>query len=253
MISALIWFFYILKMSGKDFSNKTASAIVGNNNKNPIDSFRALRVIKRPEGQKYSVMAYFICESHPDKPVAFVINLGNYNTSDAAAKRAKALIEETGHEAIFAGPTNQWLSLSEKNRIDRTEYLRSDKEEQDEAITNHKKELQRREEERAQIEKQILEEHANSEDPETLDHYIYNWYLLVRSRSEIEYHRSNLTAAEEEYNSRLLKIREQYHKQPEIGENWLPLLEERLAKRGESHIFQAIKNGYQQLRHEVIQ
>lgn len=239
--------------------SQAASEIVGNANRSgpkPIETFRALKLIRRPEGQSYSVMAYFMCESHPGKPVAFVINMGNYPTSELAKERAQALVEQTGHLSIFAGPSREWLPIEEKNRLDRTTFTSGDKGQQEDAIrkaaARREKLEQQQREERLRIEKQILEEHANSENPESLDHYIYNWYLLVQSRSEIEYHKEQLRVAEEKYLRGVEKIHKQYLEQPEVEQTWLGVLEERLKERGEEGIFNAIKQGYLKLRPELF-
>lgn len=238
----------------------TASAIVGNKvgSDETVDSYQRLRLIDRPNGQRYSVIAYVLCQQTDDasRPIGFVINLGNYATPKEASERATELIELTGYKGICAGPSTQWFDLCEANTINRTRYVAT-KSCSKEAILRQEhqrkyRETERRQKERERVEQEIIDEQSRLEDPETIEAYTYNWYALVKNKSLVEYHKQELAKATEAYDRRAAAVHQQYQDNPLHEDNFLVVLKEKLIRRGEEHVFDAIEKGHQELRSTVL-
>lgn len=238
----------------------TASEIVGDKVKSNsiVDSYKRLRKVDRPSGQRYSVVAYMVCQQgeDPNQPVAFVINLGNYATPKEASDRATDLIEITGYKGICAGPSNQWFDISESNTINRTKYVATESCPKETILRQQQQrralEEERRRKERERVEKEIAEEQERSTDPTTIEAYTYNWYALVKNRALIEYHEQERDKAIKAYEQRVSSVQEQYKANPRHDDEFLSVLKEKLILRKEEHVYDAIEKGHKELREKVL-
>jgi hypothetical protein len=217
-----------------------------------INTYKALAKLKPPPDQEYSVLAYFLAEK-PENVYGFYIPLGNYPTKEQAINRVKHIIEITGHKSIFVMKTCTWQALDDQVRHDRTEYIPVDM--NGKLLQQYQKDIaaeNERLEERKRIEEELLSERENEQDPTTIDSYIHNWYVAIKNRATYSYYSSEALKAKENFDKRVSAIRDQYARQPDFDEKWLPLLKERLTRRNEGHIYEMIVKAVHEIHDEVL-
>jgi hypothetical protein len=122
------------------------------------------------------------------------------------------------------------------------------------AIKFHKdlKKQQDEDEQRKMIDKDIEEQQKNEANPDTIESYAQNWYLLISNKTKYEFHKDKMTYFKSMYDLRAKSIREQNSKFPSYESEWLPLYKKRLEERGESDIYELLKLGHEKLSSEIF-
>ena len=215
------------------------------------NSFKQLMSLSPPNGQQFSVVAYFIIDPPTNGRHGMWMHLGYYSSAKKAQTKAQQIIEQTGHPGVIVSPSCSWQYLDENpNNIKRVDTdvdgtLRS------QHAKLYQQELARIRQ-REQIESSIEHDQEQSLVPTTIEHYTQNWYLTVRNFAAVEHYRKMLADAEQAYQKRVELIQQQYAQQPEFDTTWLPILKSKLAERGEDNVFELITQGYDQLKSSIL-
>jgi hypothetical protein len=217
-----------------------------------INTFKALMKLPVPNGQKYSVWAYALIDDPRHVKVAMVIPLGNYPDKAEAVKRVKFIIETTGHHAVFATKMHKWEELTTEINTDRTEYVPVDM--NGKLIKLHEdqqKKEQEKLEERKRIEEELLREKAAELNPSSIEHYINNWYVAIKTWARLQHTNKLRDVDLEVLEERLDKIRKQTHEQPEYEKTWLPVLKEQLSKRNELILYETLAATVEEMKKDL--
>lgn len=217
-----------------------------------INSYLALTKTKIPRGQEYIVVAYFLVES-PGEVYGMWIGLGCYPTQEKAKSVVEFLIQTTGHKAIISAKTGHWWELTTNTQPDRVTYVPTNLD--GKLIQQNHSDLEREGkqiEARRQYEDELLQEQQREKDPNTIDHYIHNWYVAVRNRATVEFHEQKLKEAQANYDARVTAIQDQYARQPDMEDRWLNEVKDRLSRRGEIKVYEALERGARDLKDTVF-
>lgn len=230
-----------------------------NKRRQTINSFKALMRHRYPARCEWSVYAWFLVDPPAGKTldpskeeIGMYIPLGSYPCPEDAKKVVDHLIETTGHPLICARKTCTWGSLTTK--VDpKAEFVPVDLD--GKLIKAHAK-VQREEVERLErkreIEEEVIQEKDRENDPNSLDHYIHNWFVAIKNRATYHVNQKAADTAKENYEKRSNAIREQYARQPHFEKEWLPELQRRLHKRGEDATYEAIVRAVEEMKSEVL-
>jgi hypothetical protein len=246
-----------------------ASISAKKNRVQTINSFKALTRHRHPSNQKYSIYAYFLVDRPKDPkeefdPVGMYIPLGSYGTPEEAEKVAQHLIKTTGHPMICVRQTCTWGELTSKigknSKFiggEEHESTKSDHARQVEKTLNEMHQaMQEREREqferRKQIEQEIIDEKDHQTDPETIDYYIHNWVMAVKNQAAYQVYLKETEKAKQAFEKRVEAIREQYHRQPQFDKIWLDELKERLTRRDELELYEAVKTAVKEIYPQII-
>jgi hypothetical protein len=246
-----------------------ASISAKKNRVQTINSFKALTRHRHPSNQKYSIYAYFLVDRPKDPkeefdPVGMYIPLGSYGTPEEAEKVAQHLIKTTGHPMICVRQTCTWGELTSKigknskfigggeHESTQTDHARQ----VDKTLTEMHRAMQEREREqferRKQIEQEIIDEKDHQTDPETIDYYIHNWVMAVKNQAAYQVYLKETEKAKQAFEKRVAAIREQYHRQPQFDKIWLDELKERLTRRDELELYEAVKAAATEIYPQII-
>lgn len=196
-------------------------------------------------------MAYFLVDN-PKDVYGMWIGLGCYKTEAKAKKMVDHLIETTGHSQIIYAKTGQWVELNEKVEPDRVTNVPVDMDGR--LVKQHTKEIDKEikaREERKVYEEELLREKQLESNPNTIDHYIHNWYNAIKNYSTKHHYEKQYKNSTDSFDKRVKAIREQYARQTEMETKWLDELKSRLVKRGESKFYEMIETGANELK-EII-
>ena len=239
-------------------AGETPASVVAQRKHQVINSFKALARVPPPIGQEFSVFAYFLVDppkdtQKPYDPVGMYILLGSYHLEEDALKRVNHLIETTGHKQICAISTCSWRELTGKCNPNQVTLVPVDL--NGKLVKQHNKEQEEEKkalERRKEIEEEIIREKDLETDPNSLEHYIHNWFVAVKNRST---HHIKMKEAEEarlNYEKRVDAIREQHARQPELEDSWLDELKVRLEKRGEESLYRAMVKAVKEMRVDIF-
>jgi len=219
-----------------------------------INGYNGIEKIRAQPGQAFCVVAYFLStEITEDGCHGMWYFIGTFSTSDQATESAKSLIEKTGIQTIYATETCSWQEINDKFSPNRTKMVPIDK--RGKLRQQHEKEHQEfveQYERESEIRKEIEEELTKESDPDSLEFYIQQWFRTIKSESIIDKLETDLKKARKQQAESGENLRKAYRRNPSHEDNWIPLLEERLPKRGERQLLEALKSGSDILRDEIL-
>ena len=144
-----------------------------------VNTLRLLEKMKVSSEQTFVVYAYFLLDIPVDGLHGYWIFLGGYPTEDKAMERVQKVIDETGHQTVFATKANQWEEINEKFKPNRTYFISSEDKKGRNAHLDAKyhknlRQEQEKEENRRNIVKGIEEQQENEGKNDTIEHYARN-------------------------------------------------------------------------------
>jgi hypothetical protein len=222
-----------------------------------VNTLRLLESMKVPSEQEYVIYAYFLLDKPVDGLHGYWIFLGGYSTKERAMARVQEIINETGHQTIFATRANQWEEINEKFKPNRTYFMSSEDKKNkngnlDVKFHENLKKEQEKEEKRRNIVKDIEEQQENEGKNDTIEHYARNWYLAITNYAKQMYHLDKVKYFKSMFEKRRDEIREQFSRQPEFEEQWLPLYKKRLTERGEDNAYSCLESGHDELYKDIL-
>lgn len=223
-----------------------------------VNTYKKLQSMEAPSGQQFVVYAYFLFKNPlEDGSVGMHMYLGAYSTPEKALKRVHRIMEKTGHRLIYAVDSCTWEYINPVEKNDRTKkrYLKVEANKTDEELERQceidLEEWNEKESKRKTIVEDIENQHILEQNPDTVEHYAHNWFNCIKDKAEYEFHKEKMEYYQKEFEKRKEKIRQQYKKNPSIDENWLSIYEKKLTDRDEKHVYDAMANGYSQLKSEI--
>jgi len=218
------------------------------------NTYKLLENRQPPTDQEFSIYAYFLYSEPKEGIHGKQIFLGGYPTKKKALVEVQKIMKETGHDSIYICETCSWEDISSVKRHDRTFKLdtRLKDEELQKQFEDEMKRKEDEQEQREQLRKEIELQGEMEQNPDTLDHYVHNWFNAIRNKSSYEYHKEQMEYYDKMYQKRADKIKKQYHVQPEYEDQWLDEYEKRLRRRGEEDVFIMMKVGHEALKDEVL-
>ena len=218
------------------------------------NTYKLLEKRRPPSDQEYSIYAYYLLSEPKDGKVGKQIFLGGYPTKKKAILECKKIMKQTGHDGIYVCETCSWEDIDSIKRFDRTFKLDT-RLKDDELQKQFEDEIERKHEEeerREELSKEIELQGEMEQDTTTMDHYVHNWFNVIKNKSSYEYHKEQMEYYEKMYNKRVNKVREQNKNQPEYENQWLDEYEKRLVRRGEEDVFIMLKEGHRLLKDKVL-
>lgn len=217
-----------------------------------INGLNNIKKIKSIPGQKYCVIAYFLIPVNeinvPENKIqsrGLWYLIGTYSKKTKADEVAINLIKSTGIKTIYSKLTCKWNSLDIRTNNNGIKYVDSN---EDKLLKDHRvrerKDIKESYLKQEEMQKEINEEQENEMDHDSIEYYTRQWYLTIKSRSQFEEAKKNLDTYEQKYNNINNKMKELILLHPEYEKTWLNRLETRLEKRGETNIFEMIKEGH---------
>ena len=218
------------------------------------NTYKLLEKRLPPMDQEFCIYAYFLYSEPKDGVHGKQIFLGGYPTKKRALLEVHNITKQTGHDSMYISETCSWEDIDSVKRFDRTFKLDS-RLKTEELQEQFEKEVIRKDEEdqkREELSNGIELQGEMEQDPTTIDHYVHNWFNVIRNKSSYEYHKEQMEYYEKMYNKRADKVRKQYKNQPEYEDQWLEIYEKRLRGRGEENVFIMMKEGHKILKDEVF-
>ena len=219
-----------------------------------INGFKNIEKISAQPGQDFCVVAYFLSEKiGSDGCHGLWYFLGTYSSAKKAKDKAIKLIEKTGIQTIYATKTCSWQEINDRHQSDRTKMVPIDKE--GKLRQQHEKEqreIARKFEQEKQLRYEIQADILKEADPTSIEYYEQQWFRIVKSNAAIVKLQNEIDSFKKTYLESVENINEAYRANPSHEKNWIPHLEEKLTRRGESDLFEALKSGSQDLRSKIL-
>ena len=220
-----------------------------------INVFKFLQdnIFPRP-GQEFCVITYFLTdEISPEGSRGMWFLIGTYPNDKMAIKKAKSVIQKTGLKSTYAMKTCSWEDINDKfqpNRIFNVPYnlnakLKKQHQKEYEKLFNQVKKDR-------EINQEISNEKKLELDPETVEYYTHQWYLIIRLESHIEELQKNLKDTKEKLMVRKTNLLLAYEKHPDYEIKWIKQLENRLPKRDEEKLLKFLKEQHEILKKEIF-
>lgn len=205
-------------------------------------------------GQTFCAVAYFLTKEISDEGSRGLwFFLGTFNSIKAVTKYVGKVIERTKIRSVYAMHTCTWQDINSDFKPDRTKMVPIDKESR--IRQQHEKEYKstvKAYEKEKEVSDQIEDECFREGELDSVEYYTRQWYLLIKNTSTVEKLEGDLKQAKKMQHDRITKLKEAYKNHPEHEDNWLKQLEERLPKRGETDLLEALKNGSMLLKPEIF-
>lgn len=223
-----------------------------------INKLKALTRLRSKPGCNWCVFAYalnkdIIKEGKVDDLHAMVFQFGSFEKKEDAETHAKSIIEITGYPAVVVSPYATAVPLTSKVSDHPTEDVPVDlsgkmlKFESDQ-YKRDKEEFERRQ----RIEQDIVKEAEQETDPNSLEYFKRQCYLLVKNTQEAEALQKNLETSRTNIAKYKEKAIEHLKTHPGHESQWLPFLKEKLVERGETRMYARIEKGYLNLREDLL-
>lgn len=193
-----------------------------------INTYLALEKIRNTDDDKHIVYSYILDE---EAKTPYFIPLFVASSQKKAEKKAREIIEVTGHGNVWTYPFGCWIAMGDKS--DEKVTLVEIRDNLEKIKRNDDKKDAKIKEERRRIEKEIRQEQQAMQDDNSIESYYFDWVCAVQNKSRIVGLREELTQAEESYNMRVKNIQDKQEKNPTYREEWQELLLQRLRSRGE--------------------
>ena len=239
-------------MSNKVIGSDTAP-------KPALQSLQKLIQLRPKTGNEYGVFAFvlnreMITENGSlDDLHGMVFMLGSFETEKLAEEHAKNVISITGHPGVIVAKYAAAVPLTNKFDPKIVTQVPIDPSgrivELESAQYKKEKEIY---EKRVKLEKELVNEAEEETDPDSIEHFKRQAYLAVKNYATVQFHTQQAKEALENYNKRKALVVDHYKRHPEHEEKWLPILEEKLIRRGEESLFHQLKSGYEEIRTELL-
>lgn len=219
-----------------------------------INGFLQIEKILPNPGQEFCVVAYFICDQvakNGSHGMWFFI--GTFASADQAREKATEIIEKTGIRTVYAMKTCSWQEINDKFQPDRTQLVPVDK--RGKLRQQHEKEYQEMSEQyerEKEIRQEVEDELTKESDVDSLEYYIQQWFRIIKNTATIEKLESELDQIKKQLTESTANLKNAYQRNPGHEGNWIPQLEERLPKRGEEQLLEALKMGSKELRDDIL-
>lgn len=216
-----------------------------------INTFKALMKLSVPKGQKYAVWAYALIDDAKKEKIAMMIPLGNYATKEEALERADFILQTTRHKGVFVSPMNSWQELTTEDKLNRSDMVNSV---QDKLTQLHLEERRKEHEallEKKKIEEDLLKEKALELDPTTIEHYIHHWYMTIVTWQKLQLLNKDRDDMFQNYMKHVTALRKQYKESPHFENQWSEVLKQQLTKRNELGLYDSLMSEYQRLKNEI--
>ena len=250
--------------SSNKSSNNPSNSSPNNPSNNPskdlltreaaINGYQQIEKIRAEPGQGFCVVAYFLSnEIGPDGCHGLWYFIGTFSSADQAKDKAIELIEKTGIRSIYAMQTCSWQEINDKFAPDRIKLVPTDK--RGKLRQQHEKEYQELSEQyerEKEIREELEEELTRESDSDSLEYYIQQWYRTIKNTALVEKLEADLKEIKNQLEESKDNLHEAYQKNPDHEKNWIPQLEDRLPKRGEEQLLEALKMGADKLREEIL-
>jgi hypothetical protein len=219
-----------------------------------VNGFSQLEKMKAPPAQEYCVIVYFLSDKiGPDGCHGLWFLRGTYSTEKEAKASAVKIIEKTGIQTVYATRTCSWQEINDQVQSDRTKMVPVDKESKlRHAHEKEQKRLSEKQEQERQLRQEIEDEISKESDPNSIEYYTQQWFRAIKSKTYIENLKNEIESHSKNYNEAVNNLQESYKSNPTHEEKWLPTLEEKLERRGELGLFEALKLGSEKLRNEIL-
>lgn len=182
------------------------------------------------------------------------IPLGSFATEKEAEEHVKKLIETTGYTSIIAARYASAVPLTdvmEKETVvgvpvdvkGKLVHLENTQYKQENALY----------EERMKKEQEIQEEAEKETVFEDIEYMKRNCFMAVKNYSSAKYHEDLYKKSMEMYEQRKKNIRKHASQYPEHKDTWLPMLKDKLERRGETELYEATKNGFEKIKKDIYE
>ena len=218
------------------------------------NSYLKLESRKPPTDQEFVIYAYFLYSEPKDGVHGKQIFLGAYPTKKKALIEVAEIIKKTDHDSIYMCESCSWNDIDEVVRVDRTFHLDPTQKvrELETSFEDYLEQKFQKQDKIEEISKELDKEQKQELDPTSLEHYVHNWFLTIKNKSEYEYHKERAEHFEKMYNMRSERVQKQYTDNPSIDNDWLGIYEKKLERRGEKELFSVLKQGYMGLRKMIL-
>jgi len=219
-----------------------------------INGYTQIEKIHPLPGQEFCVVAYFLSnEIGPDGCHGMWYFIGTFSSAKKANKRAVNIIEKSGIKTVYATKTCTWQEINDKFTPDRIKMVPTDK--RGKLRQQHEKEYQglvENFERDREIREEIEEELTREFDEDSLEYYIQQWFQIIKNTALVEKLESDLKQAKKHQVKCIQNLKAAHAKNPEHENNWIPRLEDRLPKRGEDDLLNALKKGSDLMRPDIL-
>lgn len=219
-----------------------------------INSFRLIAKKSAIVGQEFCVIAYFLTnEISKEGSHGMWFLVGVYNRAELAIKEAEKIIKDTGLRSIYAMKTCDWQEINDKFEPDRIKLVPVGRDEK--LKKQHLKEYEdkvnefKKEEE---IAKEIDEEQERELQPDQIEYYNRQWFLAIKNKAMVENLKIKLNEVSKSLDTRIENIKKVYQENPQFEDQWLNVLGEKLPKRGEQHILDALIKGHEEMLPSIL-
>lgn len=226
------------KEMAKDRLLKSLVALPKNVRKEPGQNFLLLTyILTTPErGEHGQLFPIVVC-----------------STYEEAKRKAVEFIEKYKIDVVKIYPMAEWRPIAEKTDKNMVNYVSANDNMTIESLEGnyHKRKLDsfREEIEASQL---LAEEHMQSKNPGTIEHYSYCWYRAINTYNDIQNTRKKLNELERILDEEKRSIRTDHSVNSSLDDCWLDILREKLLKRGEGMLFETIVTGYHKMKNEVL-
>ena len=219
-----------------------------------INGFKQLEKISASPGQEFCVIAYFLSDEIKDDGChGLWYLLGTYPSAKKAKVKAIKTIEKTGIPTIYATRTCSWQEINDRYQPNRIKTVPTDKD--GKLRKQHEKEQKKianQFEREKELQHELEEDMGKESDPTSIEYYIQQWFRIIKTKAAIEKLETELSGYKSTYDEGVSNLQEAYKLNPSHETNWIPRLEDRLPKRGETNILEALKLGREILQKEVL-
>jgi len=224
-----------------------------------VNSLQALTRLKAVNGSKWNVFAYVLNrdmvkeDGSLDELHAVVFCLGSFDEREKAEEHAKNIIEITGHPAVIAAGYSVPVPLTTNISSHAVTEVPVDMKGKLIQLESAQYKQEREEfEKRLKIEQEIAKESEEETNPDSLEYFKRQCYLLVKNNEEKSHHSNALKTCQDNIQNHESKIKQHLSKFPHHETQWLPYLKEKLAERGELSLYNRIEKGYSSIRQELL-
>jgi hypothetical protein len=220
-----------------------------------------LKLKKHNDGAPFVVMAWLLNKDIVDEDgkvdnlYGCCIDMGHYHSYDDAVARCKEIINITGHNGVRVIKLGQPLPLTMKLDPAYGEVKDIPVDEHGNFITLAEKQVEERNrlmEERVKLEKEIIQEQMDILDPDNLEHFKYQVYLVVQCFQKISAHENYIRDQKRVLRESVDKLRKYYNKYPENEAGWLEWYKAKLLSRNEMNIYHMVSNMYETHREAFL-
>ena len=224
-----------------------------------VNSLQSLMKLRPINGCQWSTIAFVLNRDmiKPDGTLddlhAVIFPLGSFYDQDKAEEHAKNVIAITGHPGVIVAQYGAPVKLTTKFDPDNVVEVALDPKGRIIELESAQYKREKEEyEKRLKIERDIMIEAEEENDPDNIEHFKRQCFLAIKNRSSYQVHTREADTAWQNYKKREMSVREHFARHPEHESQWLPYLKEKLTERGELDLYNGIEVAYKELRDELL-